>query len=114
MKNFGYQAERFRSAVLALMLPHPQGESESIVRACHQCRLAFQDLDRDDLDQSANELVQRLDAFMGPVEAGVDSHPRWLAKAEKLSIEQKLELSNCIYELNAWFHQYFWSTKDEA
>jgi hypothetical protein len=113
MKNFGYQAEKFRSAVYALMLPLSNGEAEAIARACQHCSLAFQDLDRDDLDESASEWAQRIDEFMAMDNSGPDPHARWLVRAEQLSAEQKFELSMCIYELNAWFHQYFWSQRGE-
>jgi hypothetical protein len=113
MKNFGYQAERFRSAVYELMLPHPKGEEDAIARAFHECSLAFQDLDPEDLDESAREWARRLEEFMR-ADSAVSDHQRiWIAKAGKLSEEQKQELSACIYELNAWFHMYFWSRSEE-
>ena len=114
MKNFGYQAERLRSAVKALMLPHPGGEAEAIARALYNCSLAFQDLDRDDLDEGAKEWAQRIDEFLAIENTGAGAQAQWRANAEKLSSELKFELSRCIYELNAWFHQYFWSKNDEA
>jgi hypothetical protein len=114
MKNFGYQAEKFRSAVCTLMIPHPRGEAEAIAAAFQECRLAFQDLDRDDLDESAKEWAQVLEAYMGVDEGAEGLYGRWLAKAEGFTVEQKRELSECVLELNAWFHMYFWSTNEDA
>jgi len=114
MKNFGFQAEKFRSAVYALMLPHPKGEADAIARAFNECSLAFQDLDRDDLDESAKEWAQKLDEFMKTGDTGNDLRGKWLVKAERLSEDQKYELSACIYELDAYFHQYFWSQSEET
>jgi len=114
MKNFGYQAERFRSAVYALMLPHPNGEADAIARAIHECSLAFQDLDRDDLDEGAKEWAQKIGEFMKTGDAGNEPRDKWLAKAGLLTEDQKYELSTCIYELNAWFHMYFWSHSEEV
>jgi hypothetical protein len=113
MKNFGYQAEKFHSAVCALMLPHPKGEAEAIAAAFHECYLAFQDLDRDDLDESAKEWAQKLEEFMRTDELGDDLRGKWLTKAGSLTLDQKCEISNCVFELNAWFHMYFWSSKEE-
>jgi hypothetical protein len=113
MKNFGYQAERLRKAVYALMLPHPSGEADSIIRALHECSMAFQDLDREDLDESAKEWVQKIDGFLGGESLHSTSQEQWLVKAKTLSPEKQFELSRCIYELNAWFHQYFWSERDD-
>jgi hypothetical protein len=109
MKNFGYQAERFRSAVRALMLPHPKGEAEAIATAFQECHLAFKDIDRDDLDEGAKEWVQKIEESMNAV--GEDNlREKWLIRAEKLNVEEKTELSECVYALNAWFHMYFWKS----
>jgi hypothetical protein len=109
MKNFGYQAERFHSAVLALMLPHPEGEAEAIASAFQECHLAFRDMDRDDLDAGAREWMEKIEEYIC-VDAGDDLHGKWLLKAEKLNVEEKSELSECVYELNSWFHMYFWQS----
>ena len=114
MKNFGYQAEKFRSAVCALMLPHPKGETDAIATALHECYLAFLDLDHDDLDESAREWAQKLEEFIRTDKVGGDLPGQWLTIAERLTVDQKCELSNCVFELNSWFHMYFWSTGEEA
>jgi hypothetical protein len=113
MKNFGYQAERFRAAVCALMLPHPKGEADAIAAALHECHLAFQDLDPDDLEESAKEWVQKLEKVMRSDAVGGELPGKWLTIAEGLTVDQKSEISNCVFELNAWFHMYFWSSREE-
>jgi len=109
MKNFGYQAEKFSSAVRALMLPHAKGEAEAIVTAFHECNLAFNDIDRDDLDEGAKEWVQKIEEYMNS-DGEDDLQGKWLIKAAKMTEEEKAELSECVYELNAWFHMYFWKS----
>jgi hypothetical protein len=39
-----------------------------------------------------------------------DLQGKWLIKAAKLTEEEKSELSECVYELNTWFHMYFWKS----
>jgi hypothetical protein len=50
---------------------------------------------------------------MKTADTGSDLRSKWMAKAERLNNDQKNELSVCVYELNAYFHQYFWSQTEE-
>jgi len=114
MKNFGYPAERFRSAVQALRLPHPEGKADAIDRAFYNCGPAFQDLGRDDLDESAKEWAPKIDEFPAIDCTGAEAQAQRPANAEKLSSEQKCELTSRIYKLGATFHAFFRSRSDEV
>jgi hypothetical protein len=91
------------------MLPFPQGESHSISLAFHECYLGLKDLNREDLDSSAREWISKLEQFMdtGGIE---DSSGRgtWAVRADKLTENEKIELSTIIDELANWFHMCFW------
>lgn len=107
--DFGYQSEKFSVARRALMLPHPHGEDASIASAFFECSLGLTDLDRSKLDDNATAWIRRLEKLMDNTglsdPAGNGLHA---LKAQKLSIDEKLELSRIVDELAHWFHRKFW------
>lgn len=84
------------------MLPHSQGEEQSIAEAFLNCDLAFQDLPEDDLDEHAREIIEAIKKFMN-VENVEGNDGKWVRKARTFDTDQKLELSRVIDELAHWF-----------
>jgi hypothetical protein len=102
--KYSYPAEKFSVARHCLMLPHPKGEAESIMHAFHECSLGLHDLDRDGLDDNARKWVRKLEELMST--DGLDDpsgRGLWVIKAERLSINDKIELSRVVDELACWF-----------
>ena len=108
--NSGYQWEKFSSARSALMLPHPRGESESIAIAFHECHHALHTLNRELLDDTVRDWIQKVEDFMD-TDGLLDPDGRglWTVKADLLTEEQRFELSNTIDELASYFSREFWS-----
>jgi hypothetical protein len=101
-----YQAEKFRAARRALMLP-PKGEAHGIADAFFEISLCVRELDPMRLpDEQARENLRKLHAFMdvSGVKAGhsVESS-QWVAKAKTFSVEQKQEIAHAIDALADWF-----------
>lgn len=102
--DFSYPSEKFYMARRHLMLPHPQGEAESIMHAFHECSLGLHDVRRENLDDDARRWLGTLDRLMDtsgledPAGIGL-----WIIKAEKLTVDEKFELSRAIDELANWF-----------
>ena len=86
------------------MLPHPKGEAASIANAFAECAAGISKVDPADLDDYARELLTKLNALIDPVGLR-DPADRgmYTIKAEKLSIEQRRELSSIVDELASWF-----------
>lgn len=102
--KFPYQAEKFSAARSCLMLPHPKGEAESIAHAFHECHLGLHDLRRDNLDDNARNWLAKLEALMDTTGLEDPSgRGLWAVKAERLTVDEKLELSRVVDELAAWF-----------
>ena len=102
--SFSYAAQKFASARSALMLPHPQGEDQSIATAFHECRLGLDRFDRSLLDESSSLWINQLDRFMAT--EGLDDPRReglFVIKARTLSIDDQIQLSSVIDELQSWF-----------
>ncbi len=95
-----YLSEKLAAARHMLMLPHPNGEEESIMHAFHECSLGLKDLDRDTLDDSQRTWVMKLEELMNtdgledPSERGL-----WRIKAETLTEDEKIELSRIVDDL---------------
>lgn len=102
--SFSYAAEKFGSARLVLMLPHPLGVDQSIATAFFECRQGLDFFDRSLLDDSSSKWVAQLDQLMStdgledPRQEGL-----FLIKARKLSIDDQFQLSNVVDELQSWF-----------
>lgn len=107
MKN-PYPVEKFSAARHILMLPHPNGEEESIVSAFHECSLGLKSIDKDALDDSQREWIIALERLMNtdgledPFEKGL-----WRVKAEALTESEKFELSRVVDELATSFGRDF-------
>lgn len=105
MRQYSYAAEKFAQARRNLMLPHPSGESESIMLAFHGCSLALHNLAREGLDDDVHGWLRELEELMstkGMIDSGKGL---WIAKAERLSVDDKITLSNVIDELAYWFYR---------
>ena len=102
--RYSYAAEKFAAARRCLMLPHSRGEAASIADAFHECHLGLHELDRAELDDSADSWLRKLDALMDVSElASQGDGGQWQQKAETFTTDQKLELSILIDELAYWF-----------
>lgn len=102
--SFSYAAEKFASARSALMLPHPQGEAQSIASAFFECHIGLDRLDRSLLDDDARKWLNELDLLMST--SGLEDPHReglHLLKARMLSVDDQFQLSSVIDELQCWF-----------
>ena len=100
------QVETFSAARRALMLPHPDGEAESIVSAFAECDRGIKDVDQGGLDEHAWEWLGKLEALMNT--DGLElkfGKALWTLKAERLSEDEKFELSDVVNSLADWFTQ---------
>ncbi|NVZ50245.1 hypothetical protein HX792_07865 [Pseudomonas sp. B6002] len=102
--SFGYAAEKFASARSVLMLPHPQGEDQSIATAFSECRKGLERFDRTLFDDSSSIWIKQLDQLMKT--EGIEDPDReglFLIKARQLSIDDQLQFSTVVDELQCWF-----------
>ena len=97
-------AEKLAAARHILMLPHPNGEEESIMHAFHECSLGLKNVDKDTLDDSQRTWILKLEEIM-KTEGLEDSSGKglWRVKAEALSESDKFELSRIVDELATSF-----------
>jgi len=104
MNKYDHAAEKFTAARRSLMLPPPKDETTAIAGAFHECSRGLHNLNTDDLDDTARESVRKLKELMDgsglndPLDRGL-----YMIKAERLSIDQKAELSEVINYLANWF-----------
>ena len=101
---YRYPAEKFSTARRNLMLPHSRGEAESIAMAFHEMTLGLEDIEDEHLDDNARSWVRTIERLMD--DEGIDDpagEGTWKLKAEKLSVDEKLELSHAVDELAHWF-----------
>src|SRR5450759_1609407 len=84
-EDYMHLAEKLSDARRALMLPHPEGETESIVNAFSECSQVLRIQPTPDLDESAGDGT-------------------WDLKASNLSVEDKYELTNAVDQLANWAH----------
>ena len=102
-----YQTQKFAAARSALMLPHPNGEAESIAIAFHEIHHALHQFDRSRVnDGSAIKWLDVVDALMDATGI-VDPDGQGLAllKARRLTTEEKFGLSKAVDELAHWFQR---------
>ena len=107
--EYQYQAEKLAAARRSLMLPHTQGEDQSIAYAFHECSLAFHCMDESGLSDDARRWVSQIREFMDtsgledPLGQGTS-----VLKAQGLTSDQQLELSRAVDELAHWFARKLW------
>ena len=99
-----YAAEKFAIARSVLMLPHPQGEAQSIASAFSECRHGLDRLDRTELDYDALKWIGELESLMST--SGLnDPHKEglFLLRARALSEDDQYQLSSVVDDLAHWF-----------
>ena len=104
-EDYMHLAEKLSDARRALMLPHPESETESIVNAFSECSKVLRILPTPDLDDSASGWAETILGLMDTSkfdESAGDG--TWDLKASSLSVEDKYELSNAVDELARWAH----------
>ncbi|MCF5202963.1 hypothetical protein [Pseudomonas syringae] len=102
--SFSYAAEKFASARSALMLPHPNGEDQSIATAFFECSQGLDRFDKSQFDESSGIWIRQLDQLMNT--DGIEDPDRqglYLLKARKLSVDDQIELSTLVDDLQCWF-----------
>jgi len=102
--KFTFASEKFATARRSLMLPHPNGDTTAIADAFSECSLSLRTFNHDDLDDGARTSLRKLEELMGTT--GLDDplhRGLYTIKAERLSIDQKAELSEVIDYLASWF-----------
>lgn len=102
--SYEYAASKLSTARRVLMLPHPNGEVESIANAFHEIFLGLKDIDRAELDDSARGWAATLDELMDT--AGLEDPDKvglWSVKAQALDVGQLIDLGNAVDELQHWF-----------
>jgi len=102
--KYTYASEKFATARRSLMLPHPNGDTTAIVDAFAECSHGLHNINRDDFDDAARESVRKLEELMGTT--GLDDplhRGLYTIKAERLSLDQKAELSREVDYLASWF-----------
>jgi hypothetical protein len=103
-----YPVEKLSAARRILMLPHPNGEEESIISAFYECSLGLKKIDKDTLDDSQREWVVTLEKLMNT--DGLEDHfgkGLFRVKAEALTESEKFELSHVVNELATSFDREF-------
>src|SRR5450759_4381610 len=104
-EDYMHLAEKLSDARRALMLPHLEGETESIVNAFSECSKVLRILPTPDLDDAASDWAETILGLMDTSkfdESAGDG--TWDLKASSLSVEDKYELSNAVDELASWAH----------
>ncbi len=102
--KYTYASEKFATARRSLMLPHPDGDTKSIADAFSECFLSLRTFIHDDLDDGARTSLRKLEELMGTT--GLDDplhRGLYTIKAERLSLDQKAELSREVDYLASWF-----------
>jgi len=102
--KYAYVSEKFAAARRNLMLPHPNGDTTAIVDAFAACSHGLHYLNRDDFDDAARESLQKVERLIDGL--GLDDplgRGLYTVKAERLSLDQKAELSREVDYLATWF-----------
>jgi len=97
--KYTYASEKFATARRSLMLPHPDGDTKSIVDAFAECSHGLHNINRDDFDDAARESVRKLEELIDgsglddPLDRGL-----YIVKAERLSLDQKsVRVCVCVF-----------------
>jgi hypothetical protein len=101
--KYNYAAEKLSAARYNLMAPHPLGEAQSFAGAFHECMLGFHDLRPDDFDSRSLSWYATIQQTMS-TDGLEDSTGRgtWVIKAERLTVDEKLDFSRALNELTYW------------
>ena len=92
------------------MLPHPNGEAQTIASAFVECSLGLMDLQTDDLGEGVQGWLGKLRDLMDTSDIpDTSAHQLFELKARQLTEAQKIELSQIVDELASWFFCTFWS-----
>jgi hypothetical protein len=111
--KWSYPAEKFFAARRMLMLPHSEGEAESLKYAFAEIDHGLRRIPRDDLDADARAWVATIEEAMDT--AGIedpDGLGTWYLKAGRLSHDQKRQFSNAVDELANWFRRHLDGAED--
>ena len=104
-EDYLYLAEKLSDARRALMLPHPKGETESIVNAFSECSKVLRIQPMPDLDDSASGWAETILGLMDTSKSDESAGDgTWDLKASSLSVEDRFELSNAVDALANWAH----------
>jgi hypothetical protein len=101
--DYLYAAEKLSAARRALMLPHSEGEAYSIMMAFEECGHGLSQLDRESLRDEARQWVDTISDLMDTT--GIDDPGQrgtWVIKGERMSIDEKLDLSSAVDQLASW------------
>ena len=103
MGRYSYAAEKLAMGRQYLMLPHSRGEERAISLAFHECLLGLHDLKGKGLDEEGQKWLGELRQLMS-TDGVTDSSGRglWVAKAEQLSVDERITLSRTSDGLACW------------
>ncbi len=102
--KFTYASKKFATARRSLMLPHPDGDTNSIADAFAECSHGLHNINRGDFDDAARESVRKFEELIDG--SGLDDplgRGLYTVRAERLSPDQRTELSEVINYLASWF-----------
>jgi hypothetical protein len=97
--SYKYAAEKLAEARRNLMAPHPRGEAESFVGAFRECDKALKSLPLKDLDDGAQGWAATIARVIHGDRYEVIKEDAWLARAERLSVDEKRDFSSAVDQL---------------
>lgn len=100
MADYEYPAEKLARARRLLMLPHVNGDAESVAQAMHECALALRHIKEGSLDEAALDRVATLKMLMSMSSL---KEPSWLARARTFTAEDTADFSDAVDKLATWF-----------
>lgn len=109
--HFKYPSVQFTRARSALMAPHPHGEEQSFVMSFEYCDLGLHRLQVEFIDNA--DALQWIDTIRKTLNTS-DLRSRgfkgslWLAKANKMSDEERFEFARAVDALAYWLDGRFW------
>lgn len=98
-----YLHEKLVAARRALMLPHPQGEEQSIANAMHECSLGLGNAQPADFEETATGWVRTIRGVLDT--RGLDDphgEGTYMAKARQLTSDQRAAFSDAVDQLAWW------------
>ena len=102
--SFQRASSQFAAARRILMLPHPDGQAESVALAFGEIDMGLENLDQSKLDESAKKWLAELVDLMNwkGIEVSAEEG-RYLSKAKTLSLDDLLTLSQLVDDLQCFF-----------